>query len=129
MEFKHYCAGVIATFFALAGCTATDGDLDCQEAASVLAGCADSDQDECGDDSAAAQMITSGDCQTVADKTRLETHGERRASPAPLTLPNKALQSAWQSAFRSKSGSFLASDLGASATVGGLCHAAERPVR
>jgi len=38
----------------------------------------------------------------------------------------KALQLTWHSAFRSGSGSILASTLGASATVGGLCHAAER---
>ena len=42
---------------------------------------------------------------------------------------NKALQLTWHSAFQSRSGSLLASTLGASATVGGLCHAAERPVR
>ncbi len=44
-------------------------------------------------------------------------------------LPNKALQLTWHSAFQSGSGSILASTLGASAAVGGLCHAAERPVR
>jgi hypothetical protein len=38
----------------------------------------------------------------------------------------KALQLTWHSAFQSRSGSILASTLGASATVGGLCHAAER---
>ncbi len=43
--------------------------------------------------------------------------------------PNKALQLTWHSAFQSESGSLVASTLGASATVGGLCHAAERPVR
>ena len=42
---------------------------------------------------------------------------------------NKALQLTWHSAFQSRSGSLLASTLGASATVGGLCHAAERPIR
>ena len=43
--------------------------------------------------------------------------------------PNKALQLTWHSAFQSRSGSILASTLGTTATVGGLCHAAERPVR
>jgi len=43
--------------------------------------------------------------------------------------PNKALQLPWHSAFQSGSGSLLATGLGASATVGGLCHAAERQVR
>jgi len=38
----------------------------------------------------------------------------------------KALQRTWHSAFQSRSGSLLASTLGASATVGGLRHAAER---
>ena len=41
-------------------------------------------------------------------------------------LLNKALQLTWRSAFQSKSGSILASTLGVLATVGGLCHAAER---
>jgi hypothetical protein len=35
----------------------------------------------------------------------------------------------WHSAFQSESGSLLASTLSASVTVGGLCHAAERPIR
>ena len=39
--------------------------------------------------------------------------------------PNTALQLTWHRAFQSASGSLLASTLGASATVGGLCHAAE----
>ena len=44
-------------------------------------------------------------------------------------MPNKALQLAWHSAFRSNSGSLVASTLGDSAAVGGLCHAAERHIR
>ncbi len=44
-------------------------------------------------------------------------------------LPNKALQLTWHSPFQSNFGSILASTLGASATVGGLRHAAERPIR
>ena len=55
--------------------------------------------------------------------------GETRALRQPQTPPNKALQLTWHSAFQSKSGSILASTLGASMTIGGLCHAAERPVR
>jgi hypothetical protein len=51
----------------------------------------------------------------------------RRTRSRPL--PNKALQLTWHSAFQTRSGSILASTLGASATVGGLCHAAERHVR
>jgi hypothetical protein len=43
--------------------------------------------------------------------------------------PNTALQLSWHSALQSGSGNILASTLGASVTVGGLCHAAERPVR
>jgi len=43
--------------------------------------------------------------------------------------PNKALQLTWHSTLQSESGSLLASTLGASETVGGLCHAAERPFR
>jgi hypothetical protein len=42
---------------------------------------------------------------------------------------NTALQLTWRSAFHSGAGSILASTLGASATVSGLCHAAERPIR
>jgi hypothetical protein len=41
----------------------------------------------------------------------------------------KALQLTWHSAFQSTSGSLLALTMGASATVGGLCHAAERHIR
>jgi hypothetical protein len=47
----------------------------------------------------------------------------------PARLPNKALQLTWHSAFQSTFGSLLALNPGASATVGGLCHAAERPIR
>jgi hypothetical protein len=43
--------------------------------------------------------------------------------------PNKALQRTWHSTLQSGSGRLLASTLGASATVGGLCHAAERLIR
>ena len=50
-----------------------------------------------------------------------------RAETSPL--PDKALQRTWRSAFQSRSGSLWAPNLGASATVGDLCHAAERPVR
>jgi hypothetical protein len=42
---------------------------------------------------------------------------------------NKALQLTWLSVFQAGSGSILASTLGASATVSGRCHAAERQVR
>ncbi len=47
----------------------------------------------------------------------------------PGAPPNKALQLTWHSVFQSTFVWSLASTLGASATVGGLCHAAERPVR
>lgn len=50
------------------------------------------------------------------------------APPAPAGPPNKALHLTWHSAFQSRSGSILASTWGASATVGGLSHAAERLV-
>jgi hypothetical protein len=43
--------------------------------------------------------------------------------------PSKARQLPWHSAFHPGSGSLLASTLGVSATVGGLCHAAERLIR
>jgi hypothetical protein len=46
-----------------------------------------------------------------------------------MALPNNALQLTANSAFQLRFGSLLASTLGASATVGGLCHAAERPAR
>jgi hypothetical protein len=62
--------------------------------------------------------------------------GDRASVDPPLSRlllhaapPNKALQLPWHSAFQSGSGSILASTLGASATSGGLCHAAERPIR
>lgn len=42
---------------------------------------------------------------------------------------NKALQPARHSSFQSGSGSLLVSTSGALASVGGLCNAAERPVR
>ncbi len=51
--------------------------------------------------------------------------GVIRSREAPSS---KALQLTWHSAFQSVSGSLLASTLGASATVGGLCHAAERHI-
>ena len=54
--------------------------------------------------------------------------GHLDANP-PATPPNKALQLTWHSVFESESGSLFASTLGASATVGGLRHAAERPIR
>jgi hypothetical protein len=40
-----------------------------------------------------------------------------------------ALELTWHSAFQSTFGSLLALNVAATATVGGLCHAAERPVR
>jgi hypothetical protein len=46
-----------------------------------------------------------------------------------FALPDEALQLTWHCALQSGSGSILASTLGASATIGGLCHAAERPIR
>lgn len=48
-------------------------------------------------------------------------------APALSALP-KRLQLPWHNAFQSRSGSHLASTLGASAAFGGLCHAAEHPV-
>ena len=53
----------------------------------------------------------------------------RNTSSLCYPPPNNALQLPWHSAFQSRSGSILASTLGAAATVGGLCHAAERPIR
>jgi hypothetical protein len=43
--------------------------------------------------------------------------------------PNNAPQLTWHSAFQTKLWYRLALNMGASATVGGLCHTAERPVR
>ncbi len=54
---------------------------------------------------------------------------QRRIAHRVNAPPNKALQLTWHSAFQSRSGSILATTMGASATVSGLCHAAERPVR
>ena len=46
-----------------------------------------------------------------------------------MSPTNKALQLTRHRAIQSESGSLLASTLGVSATVGGLCHAAEHPIR
>ena len=68
------CMHLITTSFTLAAlltvvaCSSKGGDLTCKEAASILAGCADPDQPECVDGSPAAQLMTSGQCQSVAGK-------------------------------------------------------------
>jgi hypothetical protein len=43
--------------------------------------------------------------------------------------PNTALHLTWHSAFQSTRDIVLALNLSVSATVGGVCHVAERPVR
>ncbi len=65
----------------------------------------------------------------LAAQIRQNTRAVRSASLDSVATSNKALQLTWHSMLQSAFGSLLASTLGASATVGGLCRAAERPVR